>query len=232
MQLRQSLRNLQASRRILHVHAWVISPRNPRKSELCVSFEDWKKTGRNAPKGQCHIIGRSRSRGVWLGKLWEQSAGDVYYTADRILLWLSAGKFFAMLLIFPLRKNAGGYHAETKSRCLLYSSAILFVSVICFVQVEWLDLGYILVAGFFFAIIFLLAPVENDNKRLELVEYRVYRKRARIILLLEGTLFATAVTFKWEELIAVITIVFFIVGMSLIIGKVKLWCTIYKKVER
>lgn len=88
-----------------------------------------------------------------------------------------------MLLIFPLRKNAGGYHAETKSRCLLYSSAILFVSVICFVQVEWLDLGYILVAGFFFAIIFLLAPVENDNKRLELVEYRVYRKRARIILL-------------------------------------------------
>jgi accessory gene regulator B len=142
------------------------------------------------------------------------------------------GSFLLWLLIFPLRKNAGGYHAETKSRCLLYSSAILFVSVICFVQVEWLDLGYILVAGFFFAIIFLLAPVENDNKRLELVEYRVYRKRARIILLLEGTLFATAVTFKWEELIAVITIVFFIVGMSLIIGKVKLWCTIYKKVER
>lgn len=142
------------------------------------------------------------------------------------------GSFLLWLLIFPLRKNAGGYHAETKSRCLLYSSAILFVSVICFVQVEWLDLGYILVVGFFFAIIFLLAPVENDNKRLELVEYRVYRKRARIILLLEGTLFATAVTFKWEELIAVITIVFFIVGMSLIIGKVKLWCTIYKKVER
>ena len=112
------------------------------------------------------------------------------------------GSFLLWLLIFPLRKNAGGYHAETKSR--------------------W----------FFFAIIFLLDPVENDNKRLELVEYRVYRKRARIILLLEGTLFATAVTFKWEELIAVITIVFFIVGMSLIIGKVKLWCTIYKKVER
>ena len=133
------------------------------------------------------------------------------------------GSFLLWLLIFPLRKNAGGYHAETKSRCLLYSSAILFVSVICFVQVEWLDLGYILVAGFFFAIIFLLAPVENDNKRLELVEYRVYRKRARIILLLEGTLFATAVTFKWEELIAVITIVFFIVGMSLMIGKVILW---------
>ena len=142
------------------------------------------------------------------------------------------GSFLLWLLIFPLRKNAGGYHAETKSRCLFYSSAILLVSVICFVQVEWLDLGYILVVGFFFAIIFLLAPVENDNKRLELVEYRVYRKRARIILLLEGTLFATAVTFKWEELIAVITIGFFIVGMSLIIGKVKLWCTIYKKVER
>ena len=119
MQLRQSLRNLQASRRILHVHAWVISPRNPRKSELCVSFEDWKKTGRNDPKGQCHIIGRSRSRGVWLGKLWEQSAGDVYYTADRILLWLSAGKFFAMVADIPLEKECRGISCRDKEQMLV-----------------------------------------------------------------------------------------------------------------
>ncbi len=52
--------------------------------------------------------------------------------------------------------------------------------------------------------------------------FRVYRKRTRIILLLEGTLFIVALAFKWKELVAVITIVFFVVGVSLLTGKVKL----------
>lgn len=132
------------------------------------------------------------------------------------------GSFLLWLLIFPLRKNAGGYHAETKGRCLLFSTAILIVSVICFVQIEWLDISYILVAVCCFAIIFFLAPVENANKHLEQVEYLVYRRRIRMILLLEGSLYAAAVIFNWKELVTVITIVFFIVGISLLIGRIKL----------
>lgn len=45
-----------------------------------------------------------------------------------------SGSFLLWLLIFPLRKNAGGFHAKTKAGCLLFSSAILLVSIICFVQ--------------------------------------------------------------------------------------------------
>ncbi len=86
------------------------------------------------------------------------------------------GSFLLWLLIFPLRKNAGGFHAETKGRCLLFSSTILLVSIICFVQIRWSEIGYILVAIFFFAVIFLMAPVENDNKYLDQVEYSVYPK--------------------------------------------------------
>lgn len=134
-------------------------------------------------------------------------------------LW---GSFLLWLLIFPLRKNAGGYHAETKGRCLLLSAAMLIVSVICFVQIEWLDIGYILVAVCCFAIIFFLAPVENANKYLERVEYLVYRRRTRMILLLEGILFAISITFDWKEVVAAITIAFFIVGVSLVIGRIKL----------
>lgn len=74
-----------------------------------------------------------------------------------------------------------------------------------------------------FAIIFFLAPVENANKHLEQVEYLVYRRRTRMILLLEGSLYAAAVIFNWKELVTVITIVFFIVGISLLIGRIKLW---------
>lgn len=132
------------------------------------------------------------------------------------------GSFLLWLLIFPLRKNAGGFHAETKGRCLLFSSAMLFVSIICFVQIRWSEIGYLLVSAFFFVVIFLIAPVENDNKHLDQAEFKVYRKRTRIILFLEGTLFVPALAFDWKKLVIVITIDFFIAGISLLVGKVKL----------
>jgi len=66
-----------------------------------------------------------------------------------------------------------------------------------------------------------MAPVENDNKLLDQTEYRIYRKRTRLVLLLEGTLFMLALFLGWKELTVVLTIVFFIVGISLLAGKVK-----------
>lgn len=135
-------------------------------------------------------------------------------------LW---GSFLLWLLIFPLRKNAGGFHAETRCRCLLFSSTVLLVSIICFVQISWSMTGYILITALSFTVIFLMAPVENGNKHLDQDEHRVYRKRARLILLSEGALFMAAVAFGWKKLVVVITIDFFIVGVSLVAGRVKLW---------
>lgn len=132
------------------------------------------------------------------------------------------GSFLLWLLIFPLRKNAGGFHAKTKRRCLLFSSTILLVSIICFVQIGCSRTGYILIATFFFLVIFLMAPVENDNKHLDQMEYRVYRKRTRLILLFEGTLYICALISDWKELVSVLTIDFFVVGVSLVAGKMKL----------
>lgn len=132
------------------------------------------------------------------------------------------GSFLLWLLIFPLRKNAGGFHAETKGKCLFFSSAMLLVSIVCFVQVGCSETGYILITAFFFLVIFFMAPVENNYKRLDQTEYKVYRKRTRLILMFEGLLFIVALVIKWNKLTAVITIVYFIVGVSLLAGKVKL----------
>lgn len=67
-----------------------------------------------------------------------------------------------------------------------------------------------------------MAPVENGNKRLDSVEYRVYRQRTRKILLLEVLLFVLSLTFGWEDLVIVITMVFSIVCVVLVTGKVKM----------
>ena len=58
------------------------------------------------------------------------------------------GSFWLWLLIFPLRKNAGGFHAETKGRCLVFLSAMLLVSVVCLVQIKWPETCYVLIAVF------------------------------------------------------------------------------------
>jgi len=79
-------------------------------------------------------------------------------------LW---GSFLLWILIVPLRKNAGGFHAETKARCLLFSSAMLLTSIICFGQIKWSEAVYIGAAVCSFLAVFFMAPVGNDNKHLD-----------------------------------------------------------------
>lgn len=132
------------------------------------------------------------------------------------------GSLLLWILIFPLRKNAGGFHAETKVRCLLFSAGALIISIICLQQIKWTETGYILVTVISAAVIWIMAPVENGNKRLDSVECRVYRQRTRKILLLEMLLFVLSLIFGWEDLMIVITMAFFIVCVVLLTGKVKM----------
>lgn len=132
------------------------------------------------------------------------------------------GSLLLWLLIFPLRKNAGGFHAETKMRCLLFSSAAVIISIVCLEQIKWTEAGYVLIAIICVVVIWIMAPVENGNKRLDNEECRVYRKRTRTILLLETLLFVLSLMFGWEGLMIVITMGFSIVCVVLLTGKVKM----------
>ena len=132
---------------------------------------------------------------------------------EALLLWF---------LLFPLRKNAGGFHAKTKVRCFLSSTVTIIVSMVCIQQIRWTETENILITVISAVVIWIMAPVENGNKRLDSVEYRVYRQRTRKILLLEVLLFVLSLTFGWEDLVIVITMVFSIVCVVLVTGTVKM----------
>ena len=132
---------------------------------------------------------------------------------EALLLWF---------LLFPLRKNAGGFHAKTKVRCFLSSTVTIIVSMVCIQQIRWTETENTLITVISAVVIWIMAPVENGNKRLDSVEYRVYRQRTRKILLLEVLLFVLSLTFGWEDLVIVITMVFSIVCVVLVTGKVKM----------
>ncbi len=140
---------------------------------------------------------------------------------EALLLWL---------LLFPLRKNAGGYHAATKTGCLFASAVILIMAFMFSAVFEHTMIFYgicALVAG---CVIWVMAPVDNPSKKLDAVEYKVYRRRTRIALGIEGVVFGLALYFKWEMAVRSICMTFFIVSVSLFMGVTKF--TISSKLER
>lgn len=131
---------------------------------------------------------------------------------DALLLWP---------FLFLLRKNAGGYHAETKTRCLFISAVMLVVTFALFTMFDYSAVFYgvcVFVTGYS---IWIWTPVDNPSKELDEVEHNVYRMRSRTILLVEGTIFTLALYFKWKTMMSSVAMAFFIVSVSLLMGRYK-----------
>lgn len=93
--------------------------------------------------------------------------------------------FLFLAVYIPLRSFAGGIHAKTANRCYVYSS---FMIIAVLLVIKFFPLGNLICSCLSFLsgiIIFLLAPVEAEHKKLDEIEYVVYRKRSRIILVAE-----------------------------------------------
>ena len=140
--------------------------------------------------------------------------------AEAILLWL---------WLFPLRKNAGGYHAATKVRCFFISAVMLIVSFVLFTVFEHTIAFYGICAMVAWCVIWTLAPVDNPVKELDVLEHKVYQRRTRIALGLEGVMLGVALFCKWEMAVRSICMTFFIVTISLLMGIIEL--TIYNKFD-
>lgn len=131
---------------------------------------------------------------------------------ESLILWL---------LLFPLRKNAGGYHATTKRRCLLVSTIMLIISFVFFSVIECTLLLYSICIVITGIIIWELAPIDNLSKKLDATERKVYRRRTRVILGGEGIIFVLAICFGLGSLAKSVAMTYLIVSISLIMGWVK-----------
>lgn len=127
------------------------------------------------------------------------------------------------LLIFPLRKYAGGYHANTKLGCLLTS--ILMMATVFFVLylLSWSNRVYVVVTAFFDIVILLLVPMENQNKRLDNIERKIYRKKTKHVLFIENFMFILAWMFDSREAVSVITMSIALSGLSLMMGLISIF---------
>lgn len=85
-------------------------------------------------------------------------------------------------ILIPLRRNAGGYHARSKTGCYLFSccyiAILLFLSKAAIRPLFWW--GALTIAD---AVLYFRSPADNENKRLDKAEVEYFRKKTRYLLI-------------------------------------------------
>lgn len=128
---------------------------------------------------------------------------------ESILIWL---------LLFPLRKTVGGFHASSKTKCLLLTIGI-FLMVFTLYNIFTWSLGALTVNCFVNGgIIWIFAPVDNPAKKLDSVAKKIYKKVSKIILCMEGLLLFWSAYQNWPKVIKSVSMSLTIMGISVLMG--------------
>lgn len=128
-----------------------------------------------------------------------ESEEDVYYFGLECLLiklihyssYMLIGALLRMLIpmlisaivLIPLRRKSGGFHARTRIGCYLISCFVVVVVCLLDKVIFPLWLGAVTTLGAN-AIIFAFAPIENENRILDYDEKKKFRKQTLMILTL------------------------------------------------
>lgn len=134
---------------------------------------------------------------------------------------LQALFFFAVFR--PLRQYAGGYHAKTELRCLLFSSTMLLGNffVLKWVQTAGLDWLILLPVLLGTIPIVIFAPLDTTQKPLDSSERKHFRKRTLWCLFVADALFAVMFVLQIRVLFLPIGSAVGLAGIFLCLGVVR-----------
>jgi accessory gene regulator B len=136
-----------------------------------------------------------------------------------------------LLTYIPLRSYAGGYHAKNQFRCDVLSLLLIITALTgCGLLTSYDFAGMLLLTGSGI-IIFLLAPVEDFNKRLNQEEMKNYRKKSRILVSIIFGLTVLLRQFYYTDIVAPFIMVFIILAFMLIAGKIKNYVLTWQQSE-
>ena len=120
-----------------------------------------------------------------------------------------------------LRSYAGGFHSSSSCRCYVSSTVTMITALLLIKYANVFSLNFIFILfGAILCLIF--APVESQNKPLDMTEKRVYRKRVMIILFLILILLAFSYFLYIDMIFRTLSVVLLIEGIMLIFGKITL----------
>lgn len=123
------------------------------------------------------------------------------------------------IVYFPLRIYAGGYHASREAVCkiLTYRSIVIGLGIISYVYIPKNLLHFSTVLGCL--LIYMLAPVDNDKKRLGKLETEKFRKRSRLIVIAVFILYLILNVLCAQKCMKAITYDVVVISVGLIVQK-------------
>lgn len=128
---------------------------------------------------------------------------------------------FFLIILIPLRQNAGGFHTKGRLSCG-FLSLIILIGVLSFIGRfnlnGWIQL---LLCTISLIIIFVFAPVDNVNNELDNIEKKVYKERTRKILLFELLVFMVLFILDINYWSQIIITAFFITSILLLMGYIE-----------
>lgn len=126
-----------------------------------------------------------------------------------------------LVCYMPLRSFCGGYHAKTHLHCYIYS-VIMITSILLVTKYAVFNIVlYEILVLISLIIILILAPVEDENKKLDSVEKGVFRKRAYIIAFLEVLLYHIILFTSFTNSCKILSTALFSLSILMIIGSIK-----------
>ena len=121
-----------------------------------------------------------------------------------------------MILFMPLRTNAGGYHAQTRMQCFIQSMLTVAIVIIGIKYINiYIAIMLLVLTVISLPFIWILSPVDTKNKRLDDEEKVIFKKKTRIILIIEIAV-AVICWFAKFELITY-TAMFSIIDVALLV---------------
>ena len=138
--------------------------------------------------------------------------------ACHIVSYLILGICFKLvpeLLIFlaafiPLRENSGGYHAKTPLKCYIVScgTVITYLCLMRFLPNDIMEYSSILALASSL-VLFIIIPVESENKPLDETEMAYYKSKAGFLIIIELALVLIFRLLLWSELSFIIALSLF-----------------------
>lgn len=126
-----------------------------------------------------------------------------------------------LLTYIPIRTYGGGFHAKTPLRCYCSSVILVIATLLAMKLIPWTP--FICIIGITFSIVFIiiLAPIEDKNKPFSAKEKTVFKKRTRIILFIEITLYIISLILHFSILYLCICMSLVTLSLMLILGRIK-----------
>lgn len=129
--------------------------------------------------------------------------------------------FVIMGAFASMRAYAGGYHATTPLRCYLLTTIITVITllVIKYAKIEYFV--WIVLLFVSSVVILMLSPVESENKPLDIMEKKIYKKNTYIIWGVETGVAVLFAFFKAKSVFVCITMAEVVLSLALIYEIIK-----------